>query len=496
VRPSSSHRPASGSTLHRGTQISLVAAALLSGVALGRAGIHVEPATLVVCAAASALAWRSRLLVSCLMLLAVCLGLWRTAGWTGERQQLSSLIGQTVTITGVVIDDPAISPTTGQVDFKLAGLTRTDEASPGHRIPGELSVHEYPVRLQRGYRVQLTGKVRPGFGNAVAELSFPKATILSTAQSPLERTRQRFFTGIKTALPEPIASFGLGLLVGIRALIPKPMQTELALVGLSHLVAVSGYNLTIIVAAVERALGRFGRGVALVASLWLIGGFLVVTGASASIVRASLVSVLSLLAAFYGRRFNPVTLILLTAAATAAYDPKYLTDLGWLLSFLAFFGILVLAPAVEARLGHPKLVVARLFIESFTAQILTLPLILYFFSQLSIVAPITNLIVLPLVPLAMATSFAAGLAGMIIPPFAGWIAWPALLLLSFITKLVDAFAALPWAGRTDHISFTAMLAMYTIILVLTLAIKRTNTRHGAAETIAPVLEPVRGVPSM
>jgi hypothetical protein len=71
-----------------------------------------------------------------------------------------------------------------------------------------------------------------------------------------------------------------------------------------------------------------------------------------------------------------------------------------------------------------------------------------------------------------------------------------LLLLSFITKLVDAFAALPWAGRTDHISFTAMLAMYAIILVLTLAIKRTNTRHGAAETIAPVLEPVRGVPSM
>ncbi|MDB5178556.1 MAG: rane protein of unknown function, partial [Patescibacteria group bacterium] len=386
-----------------------------------------------------------------------------------------SLIGQNVTVTGTIIDDPSLSDK-GLLTFKLGYLKLG-----GRDLPGELTVRLYRLQLQRGYQIQATGKVKPGFGNAVAELGFPQTQVVSRQQDWLEQLRQRFFVGIRTALPEPIASFGLGLLVGIRALIPKAMQTELTLVGLSHLVAVSGYNLTIIVQAVDRALGRFGRSVALAASLWLIAGFLILTGASASIVRASLVSVLSLLAAFYGRRFDPLALILVAASLTAMYDPKYLTDLGWLLSFLAFFGILVLAPALEARLGHPKPVLVRLFIESFAAQITTTPLILYFFGQLSIVAPVSNLIILPMVPLAMALSFAAGLAGMLLPAFAGWLAWPAMLLLTFMTQIVSQFAALPWAGTTMHIDLLTMLAMYALTVLVVIAIKRANRSRGIQE---------------
>jgi competence protein ComEC len=263
--------------MRRTTQLTLVFSALLAGVALGRFGVTIAPGHVAAAAVVVALSWRGRLLAAALLLFAVTLGLWRAEAWAGERAQLAGLIGTSISVIGAVADDPAVNPISGQVDFKLSGLTQA-----GRRLPGELSVHEYPVRLQRGYRVELSGTVRPGFGNAVAELSFPKLTVLSTAQDPLERLRQRFFAGIRTALPEPIASFGLGLLVGIRALIPKPMQTELALVGLSHLVAVSGYNLTIIVQAVERALGRFGRSLALVGSLWLIAGFLIITCAPAS----------------------------------------------------------------------------------------------------------------------------------------------------------------------------------------------------------------------
>jgi competence protein ComEC len=424
------------------------------------------------------------------MLLALAAGLWRADTWAAERARLSSLVGQDITVTGTVLDDPAVNAVTGQVDFKL-GRLQLPAPSPtasAHPLPGEISVHQHPVRLQRGYQVQLTGAVKPGFGNAVAQISFAHLTILSTDQSWLERTRQQFFAGMRTALPEPLASFGLGLLVGIRALIPKDLQAELTLVGLSHLVAVSGYNLTIIVRAVDRALKRFGRRTTLALTLWLIAGFLVVTGASASIVRAGLVSLLSLLAAFYGRRFHPLTLILVVAAATAAYDPKYLTDLGWLLSFLAFFGILILAPAIEARLGHPKPILVRLLIESTAAQLLTFPLILYMFSQLSVVEPLTNLIILPMVPLAMAASFVAGLAGMLIPPFAGWLAWPALVLLGFIMSLIHAFAALPWAGRTEHFSLGAMLAVYGLILALLLLLKRTNRHHQRSELTQRLLE--------
>lgn len=452
-------------------QISIVFVGLLAGVALGRAGFHAALPALVAAAVAAMLASRTRLLPVALTLIAIALGLLRTNAWLQGQSRLQALIGRQVTIVGTVADDPATSDQ-GQVNFTLGNLSEQ-----GRRISGSLSVHEYSVHLQRGYQLQLSGKVKPGFGAAVAELGFPKLEVLSTTQPPLERLRQRFFAGMRTALPEPLASFGLGLLVGIRALIPRDMQSTLALVGLSHLVAVSGYNLTILVRAADRATRRFGRRIALATSLWLIGGFLVVTGASASIVRASLVCVLSLLAAFYGRRFHPLTLILVAAGATAVYDPKYLTDLGWLLSFLAFFGILVLAPVIEARLGHPRRVVARLFIESFSAQLLTIPLILFFFGQLSIVSPITNLLILPMVPVAMALSFSAGLAGMLLPAFAGWFAWPAAALLTFMTKLISAFAALPFAGRNYHLSLPAMLAMYAVIAALTFAATQATRRH-------------------
>jgi competence protein ComEC len=465
--------------MRRTTQLSLIAAIILLGIVIGRAGFTLSW-WLVAGAAGLALALvRTRLAFGGLMVLALALGLARTTTWQHDRSQLAELIGQSVTLVGVVADDPSVGESR-QVTFKLGGLEEIDPSTRARlrALPESVTIYSYPVLLQRGHRVQAEGKLKAGFGTAVASLSYPRLTALSSQQDALEQFRQRFFAGMRTALPEPGASFGLGLLVGIRALIPKDMQAELALVGLSHLVAVSGYNLTIIVAAVDRLLGRFGRGLALVSSLWLIAGFLVVTGAGASIVRASLVSVLSLLASFYGRRFNPLTLILITAAATAAWNPVYLTDLGWLLSYLAFFGILVLAPALEVRLGHPKLLIVRLLIESTAAQILTLPLIMYFFGQLSLVSPITNLIILPLVPLAMTTSFLAGLGGMLIPAFSGWLAWPAQLLLSFMIRLIDAFAALPWAGTSDHLSLSAMIICYVVILALTMLLVRTNRRAG------------------
>lgn len=471
--------------MRRTTQISLICSCLLAGIALGRFGLTGTALPVIVAAALVLVARRTRLALAALMLLAVALGLWRTTAWAAERGRLGALIGQTVTFTGTIADDPAVGPT-GQIDFKLTDLRLA--SSPGtaasQPIPGTVSIHTYSIRAKRGYALSVTGKLKAGFGNQVAALSFPEYRLISTEQSWLERLRQRFFTGMRTALQEPIASFGLGLLVGIRALIPKPMQTELTLVGLSHLVAVSGYNLTIIIRAVERGLKRAGRGTMVAVSLWLIGGFLVVTGASASIVRASLVSGLSLIAGLYGRRIQPLVLILFTAGLTAIFNPVYLTDLGWLLSYLAFFGILILAPAAEARLGHPKRLITKLFIESFAAQLTTLPLILYMFGELSIVAPLTNLIILPMVPLAMATSFAAGLAGMIAPAFAGWFAWPASLVLTFMARLIDGFAALPWAGTTTTLSLPSMLAMYAVIIVLIVALGRANRRLGRRATAA------------
>ena len=467
----------------RTTIISLVCGTALAGLALGLgfpgivAGWWYWPLAAFGAAAAFAR-------VAGLMTLALAVGFWRAESYIATRSDLTALIGQKVTVAGEIVDDPVIDPR-GFTTFKIGDPRINDRPTTG-----ALQVYMQRVNLHRGWQVSATGKIKPGYGNQPIELSYPKLTVTSTAQSWLERARQNFFVGMKTALPEPVASFALGLLVGIRALIPKDMQTQLTAVGLSHLVAVSGYNLTIIVAATARILKRLGRGPTLAASFWLMGAFLIVTGASASIVRASLVATLSLIAAFYGRRFQPVTLIAMAAAATALFQPNYLTDLGWLLSFLAFFGILVIAPAVSARLNNPKRLIAQLTIETSAAQIMTLPLILFIFGNLSPVAPLANLLVLPLVPLAMLVCFIAGLAGIIIPAFAGWLAWPANLLLTTILKLIAALAALPGSGAKFVIDLPAMLAIYGLILAILLVIKRSNRLKGRAEERQSRLEPV------
>ncbi len=472
--------------MRRSTALTLIFAALLVGLILGRFDIVVGGWAVVGAAVVALVLSQTRFLVGALIVTALLAGVWRTDQFLVSQRSITSLIGRSVTVRGVIIDDVSVDPR-GFETFKF-GQLRID----GTARTGELSVYMYVKQLQRGYQIEAVGKVKPGFGNQAAELSYPTVTVISRDQSWLERVRQRFFVGVKTALSEPMASFALGLLIGVRALIPKSMQAQLALVGLSHLVAVSGYNLTIIVAAVHRLLERYGRGVALVASLWLIGGFLAVTGASPSIVRASIVSILALAAAYYGRRFNPLTLIALVAAMTAWYRPTYLSDLGWLLSFLAFFGILVVAPAVEARLGNPKSNLVKLFTESVTAQLMTIPLIMYSFAQLSIVSPLTNLIILPLVPLAMLLSFTAGIAGMVTPAFAGWVAWPADLMLRFMLGIVDWFAHLPLAGVTMSLSLTGMLGIYAAVGAITYALKRSNGRRGREETDRSLLEPVRG----
>ena len=79
---------------------------------------------------------------------------------------------------------------------------------------------------------------------------------MARAKSTIEDLRRNFIVGMLNALPEPAASFAVGLLVGQRSLLPDDVSTVLIAAGLTHIVAVSGYNLTIIVRAVKKALKR------------------------------------------------------------------------------------------------------------------------------------------------------------------------------------------------------------------------------------------------
>lgn len=412
------------------------------------------------------------------LLLGFTLGWWRGQTFLQQLEPIKSLTGQRIIAT-VQADSDAVYDEKRQLSFDASHLQAQEPEEIA--LPGRLAVAGFgEPAVYKGDVVQVEGKVFAARGSRQLRMSFAELKVLGRSSSPVDSVRRQFAAGMETALPEPQASFGLGLLIGQRNTLPETVTTALSAVGLTHIVAVSGYNLTIIMRAVRRLLGGRSKYQITLVSLLLMGLFLLMTGFSASIVRAAIVSGLSLAAWYYGRTIRPLLLLAFTAATTAAWNPFYLwSDIGWYLSFLAFFGVLVLAPLVNKRLfgsEEPKPLTAVLT-ESFCALLMTVPLVLYIFSQISLVALVANLIVVPLVPLAMLFALLAGLGGMFLPVLAGLLALPARLLLTYILDLTEIMSRIPHALAHKQIGLEAMLFLYGCSIVFVLVLWRATAKN-------------------
>jgi competence protein ComEC len=218
----------------------------------------------------------------------------------------------------------------------------------------------------------------------------------------------------------------------------------------------------------------------LLLSLGLIALFLLFAGTSASIVRAAIVSLLSIAAAYYGRSFKPLVLLIFAAAITAFANPYYVwSDIGWYLSFLAFFGVMILAPLVQAHWSErwKESIVASVALESICAEVMALPYILHMFGQMSFVGLLGNVLVVAFIPLAMLLTLIAGLAGMFLAPIVGWFSWPATLLMTYMLDVANLLSHVPHAFKEGiGFSTTQMLGWYMIVGFVTLALVRRSKR--------------------
>lgn len=454
--------------LRRTTLIGVGCISVLTGLGLAR-WVRFEPEVWLIIFLPALLLLRRRNLSTAVLivLLGLGLGMWRGTLFMQKLDNIVQLTGQEVVIQATARSD-AVYSFQSQLEF-TAGEIRLlkPDSKP---LAGIFRVTGFGVPMvYRGDRVQITGKLYLTRGSSQARISYAQLQKISNDTSLLNKLTRKFSAGIQNALPEPLSSFGLGILVGQRNNMPENINEQLVTVGLVHIVAVSGYNLTIMVRGISRMkLGSKYQ--QLVLSLTLIGLFVVITGFSASIVRAAIVSMLGLWAWYYGRRARPVVLLLFAAALTSFARPFYIWgDLGWYLSFLAFFGILVIAPLIARRLfkDRPRLL-TLVVIETLAAEIMALPLIMMAFGQLSLVALLANAIIVPLVPIAMLLSAIAGLAGMVVAPIAGWFAWPAVLLMTFMLDIIQLLSSVPSAMVHLNISLAGMLSFYAIVLFVIL----------------------------
>ena len=415
--------------------------------------------------------------------LGLTMGLWRGDIYQHKLARVGQYYDRKVTITAVASQDGAYNKYKSlQFDAKQIVVADT-----GEKLTGKVSLSGFGLNaVFAGDEVQATGKLRSSLGSYQGRMSYAQLVLIRHHNSTINELRRRFTAGVQSALPEPLASFGMGLLIGQRNTLPVEVSQALLMVGLTHIIAVSGYNLTILLRSAEKVSGKRSKRMALFLSLGLIAVFLLFAGTSASIVRAAIVSMLSIAAGYYGRQFKPMVLILLAAAITTYANPYYVwSDTGWYLSFLAFYGVMVLAPLVRHHWSQKwqDSIVLGVALESLCAELMTLPFVLHTFGQMSFIGLLANVLVVALVPLAMLLTLIAGLAGMLIPAFAGWLAWPARIILTYMLDIANMLSHIPRVFA-QNLAFPMwqMLAAYALILIVTLALRK-KTKHSKSATI-------------
>ncbi|HEX6258231.1 MAG TPA: ComEC/Rec2 family competence protein [Candidatus Saccharimonadales bacterium] len=395
----------------------------------------------------------------------VIFGVWRGGLEILRLDGAASFIDKQVTVDAFISDDPEYG-SKGEQKLRLQGATIN-----GYQVPGRVWTSSHTITdVKRGDKVTLEGKLREGFGPFSATMSYAvlKSAERTFGNDPGRVVRDWFAAGIRNAIAEPQASLGVGYLVGQKSALPDELNEQLRIAGLTHIVVASGYNLTVLVRFARRLFSKHSKYLSFFTAAVMITAFVLVTGFSSSMSRAALVAGLSLAAWYYGRCVHPVLLLVFSAAVTVCVNPFFIWgDIGWYLSFAAFAGVLLLAPLVTHAIwkGAKPGMAAQLLIETSAAQITTLPIILLNFGTLSLVSLPANLLVLPLVPLAMLLTFIAGCSGLAVPLIAGWFGAPAEAVLEYMTTVIEWVATLPGAQAQVAFGPGELIASYGLILI-------------------------------
>lgn len=434
---------------------------LLAGLLIGR-GIEVETSAGIVIIGLflgiGALRSRRWWAIAMIVIAGVCFGAMRGSAAQAEYNTYEPLVSKTLTISGVMSGD-------AQRDARgRQKLTLSTIEVAGTHYRGEVFATVYSdSSLKRGDRVTIRGEMRAGFASYAATLSSGKILKIERSGNIIRDVREQFSEAIRAVVMEPMASLGLGFVVGQRSTLPDTLDEQLKVVGLTHIVVASGYNLTILVRFVMRLLARHSRYLALAGSLLMIICFVLFSGFSPSMNRAMVVTVLGLLAWYVGRRFHPVMLILYVSAATALYNPMYVwSDLGWYLSFFAFGGILIVAPLVIRAVYRRRAPSAfeQLVVETMSAEITALPLIAFAFGALPVFGLIANVLVGPFIPAAMALTAATGAIGMVSIAIAQAVAMPVTILIGYMIAVVEWLSSSPVAQYHTELPLWTLLVWY------------------------------------
>ncbi|MBI2098141.1 MAG: ComEC/Rec2 family competence protein [Candidatus Wildermuthbacteria bacterium] len=424
--------------------------------------------------------WRRKQIAAAgALFLCAAFGLWiyEASERTHIDNELQKFYGEDVVFQAKVIKQPIVRASGTQVTVK------PDFVSSGN----VLITFDAGEKLSYGDRVVITGTLREpesfdDFDYAAflakdgvyALMKEPKVEIKERgvyeyvgerAMAVIFNLKAEFREVLEKHLSPRFSSVMVEMLLGDKYVMSEGLAQDLNATGLRHIIAISGAHIAILTMYMMPLLIWLGlwRQQAFYVTLALVIFYVVLTGLQPSAVRSGLMGGMFLLGQHVGRQYVALRALIFAATAMLLLNPFLLArDVGFQLSFLAVFGMIVLLPTVLSFL--PKKIPAReLLAMTLAAQIFTLPILIWNFGQVSLVSVITNILIVPVIPLLMGLGFLLMIGGLL-GPVGFLLAFPVGILVQYILWIVDFFADLPFAAvKTENFSAFWLLPFYAFV---------------------------------
>ncbi len=226
-------------------------------------------------------------------------------------------------------------------------------------------------------------------------------------------------TDFKNAVSEYVSSdvsgLSFGYLLGEKSELPSGVEDKMKAVGMAHIIVVSGTHLSIIVGFSKRIFSKLSRMAAVYFSVTLLLFYVLLIGFSPSVIRASFVAFLALVAWYFGREQKPIRTVILTAGFCLFINPYFLTNVSFQLSMLAYSGVVLIMPMmIRYFYGRDRpSFIGSTILSSLAAIIACFPIQMYYFGSFNLLSLVANLLILPTIPYAMGLSFLTGILGML-----------------------------------------------------------------------------------
>ncbi len=404
-------------------------------------------------------------------------------------------------LEGIIQQPPQVSDTSIRLLVSVETLVPLVDGQPqGNRFAvSGLAAAYLPLGASWRYgdRIQLTGMLEepaiegaPFYHDSLARqgiyssLGFAAARLIKHDQgswflSAVYDFRALADRTIARLLPQPASGLLAGILLGDDSALPKNVAEDFRVTGITHIIAVSGFNVAIVSGLFIKLLGRILRArFAIPLAMLAVTGYTLLTGASPSVVRAAVMGGIGMIGPLLGRQQAGANSLVFTAAVMCLFNPALPGDLSFQLSFGATLGLVLfadplqgifirvaerwLSPPVARRISGP---VGEFFLFTLAAQIFTLPITALNFQRVSFAALLANPLVLPVQPYAMILGGVALLLGMAYLPLgqlAAWLCWP---LLTFTIRVAEWLAQFQNSVLNVGVMSAPLVIIYFIALI-------------------------------